>query len=153
MIFNNLSKTVVFLLFIIYYGYGLFRKDGDHMAETIINAAEVFEKYGLEVEEIEPEVYRVLNTEKVISVDELQWELESCILITSDKTGYKKLNSGINSRLAYVYYVITDYDKDDLGCKYDDIATGQFGESLYRSYQYRAGHNESIDTIYAEGEI
>lgn len=123
------------------------------MAEMMVNVEEIFEKYGLEVEKIEPEAYRVINTEKIISVDELQWDLVSCILITSDKTGYKKLSTGINSRLAYVYYIIADYDKSDLGYKYDDIATRQFGESLYRPYKYRAGHCESIDTIYAAGEI
>lgn len=123
------------------------------MSETMINVTEIFDKYGLEVEEIEPEAYKVLNTRKIVSVDELQWELESCILITSDKTGYKKLGTGINSRLAYVYYIITDYDKSDLGYKYDDIATEQFGESLYRPYQYKAEHHDSIDTIYAAGEI
>lgn len=123
------------------------------MLETVINAEAVFAKYGLEVEELEPEVYQVLNTEKSISVDELQWELESCILITSDRTGYKKLSTGINSRLACVYYIITDCDRSDLGFKYDDIATERFGESLYRSYQYRPEYHEGIDTIYAEGEI
>lgn len=123
------------------------------MAEVIINVAEIFDKYGLQVDEIEPEAYKVLNTEKMVSVDELQWELESCILITSDKAGYKKLGTGINSRLAYVYYIITDYDKTDLGHKYDNLATEQFGESLYRPYQYRAEHHESIDTIYAKGEV
>lgn len=43
----------------------------------MVNAAEIFKKYGLEVKKIEPEAYKVINTEKIVSVDELQWELES----------------------------------------------------------------------------
>lgn len=59
-----------------------------------INVDKVFKKYDLNVELVEPYVYKVLNTEKEISVEELQDSLTSRILITSDHTGYKKLNSG-----------------------------------------------------------
>lgn len=37
-----------------------------------INVDKVFKKYDLNVELVEPYVYKVLNTEKEISVEELQ---------------------------------------------------------------------------------
>ena len=37
-----------------------------------VNTDKVFEEYGLHVEQVEPSVYKVLNTDKEISVDELQ---------------------------------------------------------------------------------
>jgi len=123
------------------------------MAVTAINVTEIFDKYGLQVEEIEPKVYKVLNIDKEISTNELQWDLQSCVLLTSDDIGYKKLPvGGVNSILAHIYYVIMGYDRDDLGYKYDDIATEEFGESIYRAYKYRPEYADSIDTIYAEGE-
>ena len=57
-----------------------------------INVEKVFNDYGLEVQQVEPYVYKVLNTEKEISTEELQKDLTSCILLTSDRTGYKKLS-------------------------------------------------------------
>ncbi|MCM1183058.1 MAG: hypothetical protein NC337_06775 [Roseburia sp.] len=124
------------------------------MMATAINIKEIFDKYGLQVEEIEPEVFKVLNTDKEISTNELQWELQSCVLLTSDDTGYKKLPvGGVNSILAHIYYVIMGYDSDELGYKYDDIAAKEFGESIYRAYKYRPENSNSIDTIYAKGEL
>ena len=59
-----------------------------------INVDKVFQDYGLEVQQVEPYVYKVLNTEKEISVEELQDSLVSSILITSDRTGRKRLSLG-----------------------------------------------------------
>ena len=53
----------------------------------------VFKEYGLDVEQVEPYVYKVLNTEQVVSVEELQDSLASCILLTSERTGRKKLSA------------------------------------------------------------
>lgn len=58
------------------------------------NVDQVFKEYGLEVEQVEPYVYRVLNTEKEVSVEELQDSLASCILLTSERTGRKRLGTG-----------------------------------------------------------
>lgn len=114
----------------------------------------VFKEYGLEVEEVESSGYKVLNIDKEISIDELQWDLKSCIIIASDKTGYKKLPfGGINSTLAHVYYIITDFDKYDLGYKYNKLATQQYGKSYYMDYKYRPELANRIDTIYSEREI
>lgn len=54
-----------------------------------INVDKVFKEYGLEVQQAEPYVYKVLNTEKEISADELQKDLEYCVLLTSERKGKK----------------------------------------------------------------
>ena len=58
-----------------------------------INVDKVFQDYGLEVQQVEPYVYKVLNTEKEISVDELQKDLECCVLLTSERKGKKRLST------------------------------------------------------------
>ena len=68
------------------------------MVEAKMDEKEIIRKYGLQVKQIEPAVYEVLNTNKEISIDELQWELEECVLITSDRIRSKKLDSGIYIR-------------------------------------------------------
>ncbi len=57
-----------------------------------INVDKIFQEFGLEVQQVEPYVYKVLNTEKEISVEELQDSLVSSILITSERTGRKRLS-------------------------------------------------------------
>lgn len=80
-----------------------------------INVEKVFNNYSLEVQQVEPYVYKVLNTEKEISIEELQKDLTSCILLTSDHTGYKKLSIGGYYTLAYIYYIILDKNNEELG--------------------------------------
>ena len=118
-----------------------------------INVDKVFQDYGLEVQQVEPYVYKVLNTEKEISVEELQDSLVSSILITSDQTGYKKLNIGGYYTLAYIYYIILDKKNEELGYKYNGKANEEYGEAIYDSYEYDPKGEYTIDTIYAKGEI
>lgn len=118
-----------------------------------INVDKVFQDYGLEVQQIEPYVYKVLNTEKEISVEELQDSLVSSILITSDRTGRKRLSVGGCYTLAYIYYIILDKKNEELGYKYNGKANEEYGEAIYDSYEYDPKGEYTIDTIYAKGEI
>ena len=118
-----------------------------------INVDKVFQDYGLEVQQVEPYVYKVLNTEKEISVEELQDSLVSSILITSERTGRKRLSIGGYYTLAYIYYIILDKKNEELGYKYVDIASKKFGRVIYNSYEYDPKGEYTIDTIYAKGEI
>ena len=118
-----------------------------------INVDKVFQDYGLEVQQVEPYVYKVLNTEKEISVDELQKDLECCVLLTSERKGKKRLSTGGCYTLAYIYYIVTDVHNIELGYKYDDIASKEFGKVIYDAYEYDPKGEYTIDTIYAKGEI
>ena len=118
-----------------------------------INVDKVFQDYGLEVQQVEPYVYKVLNTEKEISVEELQDSLVSSILITSERTGRKRLSIGGYYTLAYIYYIILDKKNEELGYKYNGKANEEYGEAIYDSYEYDSKGEYTIDTIYAKGEI
>ena len=129
----------------------MIRRAGVSMISTNANVKEIFEKYGLQTKEIDPTVYEIFNTQQEISIDEMQWDLEECVLITSDRIRSKKLDSGIYTTIANVYYVILDYDSD-ICYEYDDIATEKFGESLLMPYKYNPASYDEIDTIYAREE-
>lgn len=115
------------------------------------NVDQVFKEYGLEVEQVEPYVYRVLNTEKEVSVEELQDSLTSCILLTSERTGRKRLGTGGYYTLAKIYYIVINKKNKELGHKYDNIASHKFGRVVYDSYEYDSKGEYTIDTIYAKG--
>lgn len=118
-----------------------------------VNAKEILNKYGLQVEEIEPTVYKVINTTDQMSIDEIQWELKESIAITSLVIGHKKLKSGIHSSIVYVYYILSDYDNDDLMLRYEETARKEFGRVLSLPYKEGTTAGDDIDTIYAGGGI
>ena len=71
-----------------------------------INVDKVFQDYGLEVQQVEPYVYRSLNINNEIDVEGLQADLMNCILITSRRLRFQKLEEGGSCTIAHVYYVI-----------------------------------------------
>lgn len=117
------------------------------------NILSVFVEFGLQVKELEPKVYEVLNTEHEVSIDELEWALGECILLTSDRVRWKRLEGGISSPVAYVYYILLDYDDDERMRKYDGLATERFGTSMREAYKRRQEGYGDIGTIYSATEL
>ena len=114
-----------------------------------VNIDKVFKEYGLNVEQLETNVYKLLNTDNETDVEGLQAELKNCILITSRRLRFDRLQEGGSCTIAHIYYVIMDVHNRDLGHKYNKLATKEYGDSLYDSYEYRPELANSIDTIYA----
>ena len=114
---------------------------------------QIINKFGLQVEEVEPTVYKVQNTDLEVNVNKLQWELEECILFTSERKRREKLENGLSTMIANVYYILLSYDNDELINKYDEIACAERENTYLLSYKYRPERAHSIDTIYGEDEI
>ena len=115
---------------------------------------EIIKSFGLQVEKLNDSlIYKVINTDKEINIDKLQWALEECILITSLEKGTEKLDTGIHTQIANVYYILLNYEDRDNAYKYDDLATQEYGETLYMPYKYNPGSDDSITTIYGDGEM
>lgn len=109
-------------------------------------------QFGLQVEEIESSVYKVLNPEKEVNIDKLQWALEECMLVTSDQIRTKKLENGMYTSIRNVYIIITKYNKD-LVWKYDEIYEKKYGTTLISDYKYKPDKEVRIDTIYSLEEL
>lgn len=123
------------------------------LVKTTEEAMEIFKKYGLQAEQIEPQVFKVLNTDKEVDIDEIQEELESCILIISSDTNYRRLDGGVSDVVSKVYYIVTDKHMSNVGKKYKQLAKNEYGSVLYEAYEYRPNHENAIDTIYAAEEL
>ena len=113
---------------------------------------EILNLFGLNFTEVQPNVLKIINTDKEINIDKLQWKLEDCILITSLEKRTEKLDSGIHTMIANVYYIIIGTDNKELAYKYDDIATEEFGRTLYKYYKYSSDSNDWMGTIFREDE-
>ncbi len=109
-------------------------------------------QFGLQIQEIEPTVYKVINTNKEVNIDKLQWALEECILLTSDEIRTEKLPTGIHTKIMYIYCIITCYDTQ-LAWKYDDIFTQKYKDVLFMDYKYNPQNYNHIDTLYSTEEL
>lgn len=111
-------------------------------------------QFCLEIEEVEPTVYKVLNTDLEININKLQHSLEECILITSDQLRTEKYNYGCTI-IAYMYYIILDYNRNDLKYKYHSQANTEFQDAVIDSYSKlkEEASYSSIDTIYRAEEL
>lgn len=117
-----------------------------------MNKLNILQSFGINIKEVESNVYKVINTDKEINIDKLQWALEDCILITSLEKRTEKLNSGIHTMIANVYYIIIGTHNKEIAYKYDDIATEEYNVALYKAYKYKPNNKHNIDTIYKVGE-
>ena len=107
-------------------------------------------QFGLKIQEMEPSVYEVINSNKEINIDKLQWALEECILITSSKKGRERLSNGASTTLANVYYIIITHDID-LALKYERQSLVSHADTTLVDYKYCADDIETIDTLYKVG--
>lgn len=111
-------------------------------------------QFHLEIEEVEPTVYRVINTDQEVNIPKLQYTLAECVLITSDKIRTDKENE-ISMLIAHIYYIILDYTRDDLKYKYHKLSRIKFRDAVIDSYSKSKedAKHISIDTIYRAEEL
>lgn len=122
------------------------------MGGNDMNKLSIMKSFGLNCTEIEPNVFKVINTSEDVNIDKLQWGLEDCILITSLQKRTEKLDSGIHTMIANVYYIIMGSSNKEVAYRYDDKAAEEFGKTLYKAYKYKPSPQSNIDTIYKVGE-
>ncbi len=104
-------------------------------------------QFHLEIEEIEPTVYKVINTNQEVNIDKLQWALEECILITSTKRGRERLKNGVSTIISNVYYIIIAHDID-VALKYEKKSLKNHTDTTLIEYKYSENNTETIDTLY-----
>lgn len=124
-------------------------KGGVEMTEAIVNVGEIFVKYGLSVEKVEPMVYKVLNQDKEVNVSRLQWDLRQCFLITPVRHKAKRMPDGYTEYYSKVYYVITECDYS-LANKYEESLCGDVTSMRYDYTDYLEPY---MGTFYRKEEI
>lgn len=111
-------------------------------------------QFQLEIKEIEPLVYKVLNPTKEVNSSKLKWALEEVILIKSLRIRLEKVDfTGMS--INNIYYIILDYNRDDLKNKYHKIARNKYKKAVIDLYNslLEESQPESIDTIYSAEEL
>ena len=116
-------------------------------------ALAIFNKFGIQVEQVEPSVYKVINNTEDVNITDLEWELTECLMLTSSQTGSEKTPEGYWNEFAHVYYIITDYSKEEQLWKYEDISSEE-RETVVSSFKYNPNHViDEIPTLYDQEEI
>lgn len=108
-------------------------------------------QFHLEIEEIEPSVYKVISIDKEVNIDRLQWALKECVLITSTKRGREQLKNGVSTILANVYYIIIEYNIDK-ALNYEKQSLKIHADATLIDYRCSESNIETIDTLYKVGE-
>lgn len=111
-------------------------------------------QFHLEIEEIEPTVYKVINTDQEVNSSKLKWALEEVILIKSLRIRLEKVNH-TGMPINNIYYIILDYTRDDLKDKYHKIARNKYKKAVIDLYStlLEEARPESIDTLYKPEEL
>lgn len=125
------------------------QKGVGEMTVVTFNVREVFDKYGLTVEEVEPMVYKVVNSDKEVNVSRLQWDLKQCFLITPVRHKAKRMPDGYTEYYSRIYYVITECDWS-LANKYEESLCGDVTSMRYDYTDYLEPY---MGTLYRKEEV
>ena len=107
----------------------------------------ILTKFELQFEEVEPNVYKILNTNKVINITELQHKLRLCELMISPDEELRRMEDGYSNTFAKLYYAIIGTDERSIILKYCEIADKECGENILDCYEEKE-HKPSIDTLF-----
>ena len=114
---------------------------------------EIFEQFGLQVEQLEENVYGVLNTDLIVNVTRLQQALGDCLIVRSSEIKLAAHITGDYAEYeARVFYVILDYEATTLLTKYAQIAVGEFGAAGI-SVHKQEEDSFTVGAIYSEEEM
>lgn len=79
--------------------------------------------------------------------------MQECALMVSDDIRSEPHSTNIYTTIAYVYYVITDYNNREVIHRYDDLSCTEHEKSYLMHYRCNPKQEYSIDTVYQEDEI
>lgn len=117
------------------------------MREKMLN---IIEKFNLITEEIEPSVFKVINTDKEIDIHRFKQELGTDIAFISSCTLKTHRIGDIIEELENIYYIMPK--RDDIMYKYEDKAAAEQPEVTI-DYMLPAIDLPSIDTLYTPEEL
>ena len=119
--------------------------------EFNMTVEEVAEKFGLEIEEVKPDYYKVLNPKRV-SLFEFSDCFDRCILVYTDLEDIVNERHWVVDKKGMLYYFTPFFDDEHGKIAY---IADEDGLSNYFStgYDHDYSGNDSIDSIFLEGEM
>lgn len=116
---------------------------------------DILKKHNIQVEQVEESVFKVINSEQRVNIDNLKRDLKEFIAIISSSTEYKKdTDSDIYSMITSIYYLITDYNNKKMLIKYFGMAKQEHKNASIESYRERPELAVDIPSLWeiTEGE-
>lgn len=112
---------------------------------------EISKGYGLEIRQVEPDVYQVENNTLEVNIDRLKRDIGDCSLVVTDNHKYEKDKDGYNWNLSNIYYIINGADNEN-SVKYLMQLLNK-GKKVILS-DFRVSKNSfDIGTIYSAEEL
>ena len=121
------------------------------MIEFNMSVEEVAEKFGLEIEEVKPDYYKVLNPKK-ISLLKFKDCFDKCILIHKDSEDILDEHHYIVDEIGVLYYFTPFLDDKHSEIEFIADSDGLTGY-CYRGYDHEYKEENGIDSVFLKGEI
>ena len=123
----------------------------EEVMEFTMTVEEVAEKFGLEIEEVEPGYYKVLNPKK-ISLTEFKDCFDKCILIYKDAENIEDEHHCLIEEKAVLYYFTPylDDEHDKIPYIVSNNSSNQYFSNRY-NHNYKEGNG--INSIFLKGEM
>lgn len=112
----------------------------------------IFERYGLQVTELDSNVYKVINIDREINTDKLKKDIGNCILIISERKRWE-IEDDIYYRISYVYYILTDFDDRQKALELRRRAINEYQAAYLSDFKYQPEQVNSIDTLWSAKEL
>ena len=112
---------------------------------------EVAEKFGLEIEEVKPDYYKVLKPKK-ISLLKFKDCFDKCILIHKDSEDILNDNHWIIDEIGVLYYFTPFLDEEHSSISSIAKASGLTGY-CYRSYNHDFKEENGIDSVFLKDQL
>lgn len=115
-----------------------------------MEAEEAAEKFGLEIEEVKPDYYKVLNPKR-ISLAKFSDCFDKCILIHKDSEDILNDNHWIIDEIGVLYYFTPFLDEEHSSISSIAKTSGLTGY-CYRGYDHDFKEENRIDSVFLKRE-
>lgn len=119
--------------------------------EFTMTVEEVAKKFCLEIEEVEPDYYKVLNPKK-ISLTKFKDCFDKCILIYKDAEYIENENHWLIEEKGVIYYFTPFLDEEHSKIEFIADAAG-LELYCYAGYDHDFKEDNGIDSIFLKGEL
>lgn len=115
-----------------------------------LQAKKIIESFKLHVTPCADNIFKVINTNEIVNLDQLKYALGNCTLLASINGDYKTMSNGLDELYTNVYYILTTSSNMDseIICKYEDISNKEHEDSTLFFNRPRKEAVGSIDTLF-----
>lgn len=121
--------------------------------KTHEEALAIFQKHDIQVEQVEPLVYKILNPfDHIVNITDLEGNLGECIIIGDHNKEIHMYENWYSFDVGNIYYISLDYENDDITNKYFELVEQEYKlQSRITGYKYRPRENDLYNLWNSQG--